>query len=161
MRKRFRSALDVGTDGFSGHAQESAANTAGGKFALVYQATNGALGDAAQLPGDFFQRPQQTRFLRHTSPCPEIGGMGPVDEKTEHTKAAEHGSSAVLDVARFQQVGTLGLGLAYPLEDLLADVFATLVTSQRRFYTDHCSFVINPSERAISRYLSAACRFLG
>jgi hypothetical protein len=25
------------------------------------------------------------------APCPEIGGKGPVNEKTEHTKAAEHG----------------------------------------------------------------------
>lgn len=81
MRNRFHGALDIGADGFSGDAQEPAPYATGGQFALVNQATYSALGNAAKLPGDFFQRPQQTRFLRHTSPCPEIGGMGPVDEK--------------------------------------------------------------------------------
>lgn len=57
MRNRFHGALDVGADGFGRDAQEPAPNTAGGQFALVNQAANGALGDAAQLPGDFLQRP--------------------------------------------------------------------------------------------------------
>jgi hypothetical protein len=76
MRNRFHGALDVGADGFGGDAQEPAPYATGCQFALVNQAANGALGDAAKLPGDFLQRPQQTRFLRHTSPCPEIGVMG-------------------------------------------------------------------------------------
>jgi hypothetical protein len=55
IRNRLHGALDIGTNGISGNTQEPAPYTTGGEFALVDQAANGALGNTAQLPGDFFQ----------------------------------------------------------------------------------------------------------